>query len=408
MENIKEQLLKIEPVENYNAPEIPKLNEARNRPALLKKLPSRWHKNAKVIACIGLAGTLTLTGCANYIRSLYNEVETNNISQEYKYECVQKNGTDNVENKKVNRVVDLDKPVEEYEFDLIFRMHFGGGGGVGYVVHMTEQEVIAIIRNLLETAGLNFGAVPPDYIVKLFGDAEFPAITPKLFDENKGVAISLINWEKNNMPFFSHGGGELAEHVTAMFANQTDDIAFGVFHIPGKSIHGESLRDDDWIDADMISEYLSDEEIAQLRPFLKDRITVQVQGFITFLQSEGILPTQEVVIMLNGVPVEFESIPVVWNNCVMVSLHTLSEALGMNVDWDDVRGRIELERGRVSMSFSAWSRHMMSVNREWVELDSPVVVNNDKALVPLIPIAEAIGATVDWDREANTVNIILN
>ena len=53
--------LSINPVETYKAPEIPMLGGDNQK--LLKKLPSRWKKNAKVMACFGLIGTFALSGC---------------------------------------------------------------------------------------------------------------------------------------------------------------------------------------------------------------------------------------------------------------------------------------------------------------------------------------------------------
>jgi hypothetical protein len=57
---MKNEPLKLTPVSNYDAPKIPTL--ADDNSAALKKLPARWQKNAKVIACIGLMGTLSLGG----------------------------------------------------------------------------------------------------------------------------------------------------------------------------------------------------------------------------------------------------------------------------------------------------------------------------------------------------------
>ena len=58
-------MLEIKPVESYEPPKIPKFGE--DNPAILRKLPKRWKNNAKVLAYIGIIGTVTLAGCMNSI-----------------------------------------------------------------------------------------------------------------------------------------------------------------------------------------------------------------------------------------------------------------------------------------------------------------------------------------------------
>jgi len=52
MNNRKPDLLSITPVESYTPPEIPTFSDSGNG-ELLKKLPSRWQRNAKVVLDIG-------------------------------------------------------------------------------------------------------------------------------------------------------------------------------------------------------------------------------------------------------------------------------------------------------------------------------------------------------------------
>ena len=53
---------KITPVKNYKVPKIPTLGD--NNSDLLKKMPKRWRKNAKVLAGLGLIGMFALSGCS--------------------------------------------------------------------------------------------------------------------------------------------------------------------------------------------------------------------------------------------------------------------------------------------------------------------------------------------------------
>ena len=141
MDNDKDDLIDINPVEGYETPELPSLEAAKGDTSLLERLPKRWRRNAKVVACVGVVA-LGLVHLAN----------GPSISQGR----------------------------------LSFSTHNGGAGsGPMYVVHLTEQEAFGIIRARLEEAGLNFGA-GSDYGVGI-GERRFD-----LFDEERGVAIMNV------------------------------------------------------------------------------------------------------------------------------------------------------------------------------------------------------------------------
>ena len=117
------QLTSLKPVKAYNAPSYPTYSSASANPALLKKLPSRWQGNAKVIACISVLGTVALTGC------------------------------DNQKQPDPNTPAGLMEKTKKYNHTRV-RMHHGGSGSTFYVVYLTEQDVLSIIQAEAKAAGL--------------------------------------------------------------------------------------------------------------------------------------------------------------------------------------------------------------------------------------------------------------
>ena len=55
--------IKVTPVKKYAPPKYPTRADAQCAPLLLRKLPSRWEKNAAVVAAVGMIGAMTLTSC---------------------------------------------------------------------------------------------------------------------------------------------------------------------------------------------------------------------------------------------------------------------------------------------------------------------------------------------------------
>ena len=123
MESESTDTLQLRPVKAYNAPSYPTYSSASANPALLKKLPSRWQANAKVIACISVLGTVALTGC------------------------------DNQKQPDPNTPAGLVEKTKKYNHTRV-RMHHGGAGSTFYVVYLTEQDVFSIIQAEAKAAGL--------------------------------------------------------------------------------------------------------------------------------------------------------------------------------------------------------------------------------------------------------------
>jgi len=274
---MNKNLLNITPVEKYEAPKIPTLQDTRSNPALLKKLPSRWKKNVAVITCLGLLGSSVFSGCT---QPPGDAPYANNGQEGYHSSY---NGYS--------------------EFDLAFRIHHGGAGSATYVVHLTEQEAFGIIRAQLEAAGLSFSDTPPDYAAL---EEWWWPIGLDLYDSSRGAAVSYLNWENSNIPF-APWGREIAEIVAEDFAEQTN-ISVGVFYTSGVYPEWDIETHPFWYEWDEMSQWFQSavgtwisrelrppsaraiaQAKAEARPILEANLTAQVQEFIDFLQAEGII-----------------------------------------------------------------------------------------------------------------------
>jgi len=181
MRNENDCLLQLNPVKKYVTPKYPVYTQASENPGLLKKLPTRWQKNAKVVSCLGLMGTITastvFTGCP--------------------------------------------------------WLHHGGSGGAPiYVVYLTELEALSLIKAEAEKAGLNLNSTPPDFSVEI----DYLDVGLDLYDEDKAVALSLVG--KNEKTGWGWGSNwwykSVAERASEEFAKQENDITVGVLYNPGE------------------------------------------------------------------------------------------------------------------------------------------------------------------------------
>jgi len=222
---MKDDLLTLTPMEDYEAPCLPTLEGSK--PELLKEMPTRWKGKAMVATVAGLLGVATLTGC-----ELYESLAPPNINiyTDYGYH------------------------------------HGGAGGGPIYVAYLTEQEAMGIIRNQLEQAGLNLDAPPPSGVI-IHGEGwNEREIGIDLFDAENKIGVAVVHdwwWDSQDQWAI-----EIRDALSSYFAE--DDIQIGVIF---------NQQNEAWDTG----------ELEQLRQGFEAYLVEQTQSFIAHLQKEGII-----------------------------------------------------------------------------------------------------------------------
>jgi len=210
--------------------------------------------NAAVLACVGMMGVVSLTGCANLDNGNAYQTEqgTNDFWVLWDGQLLDADGT-----------------------EFVFRIHGGGGGSTPfYVVHLTEQEALGIIREQLKAVGLNFNAIPPSYTA-----GGWRNIGLDLFDEEKNIAVAQICWEES---IWARSG--FAEEISREF-ERVSGVTVGVFYNPAADLGCTHTFDGESI---LLPTPTAEEKEAMI-PYLKKYITEQVQAFIAVLQDAGII-----------------------------------------------------------------------------------------------------------------------
>ncbi|MBQ2968119.1 MAG: hypothetical protein IJE10_08390 [Clostridia bacterium] len=121
--------------------------------------------------------------------------------------------------------------------------------------------------------------------------------------------------------------------------------------------------------------------------------------------SEQQRPDSEIAVRFNGEYMQFDVDPVLINDRTMVPLRAIFEALGATVSWNDETQTATGNRNSRVVSVSIGS-NIARINGEQVEIDQSAVLINDRTLVPLRFVSEAYGATVTWDDATQTVSIV--
>ena len=112
----------------------------------------------------------------------------------------------------------------------------------------------------------------------------------------------------------------------------------------------------------------------------------------------------EISVYFNGQKMEFDVPPILLNDRTMVPMRAIFEALGASVSWDDYTDTATGLKDGKSVSVTI-DRPEAYVSAEKVMLDQSPVILNDRTLVPLRFVSESYDAEVGWDDKTQTVTI---
>jgi spore germination protein YaaH len=116
----------------------------------------------------------------------------------------------------------------------------------------------------------------------------------------------------------------------------------------------------------------------------------------------------QVNIVLDGYPLPFAVEPIIVNGTTMVPFRTISEALGITVEWDQATKTITATDAHTSekkVVKLTLNKENANVNGEEVRLAVAPMLSKQSTLIPLSFFSQQFGAAVGWDQTTKTVSI---
>ena len=117
-----------------------------------------------------------------------------------------------------------------------------------------------------------------------------------------------------------------------------------------------------------------------------------------------VIEKDPIFVEVNGNILQFEQPPIQLNNRTLVPLRTIFEALGAAVQWNSATSTIKATKGNFSAILVIGDSNAM-VNGKKVALDAPPTIENNYTFVPVRFISEVLGANVTWDKNNKTIII---
>lgn len=100
----------------------------------------------------------------------------------------------------------------------------------------------------------------------------------------------------------------------------------------------------------------------------------------------------------NSVNKMMDAAPVIINNRTMVPLRYVGEALGATFEWDEKARKVTFTREGKTLS--------LTIDKLQPGLDTPAIIRSGRTMVPIRYISESFGATVNWFPSTRTVQVI--
>lgn len=113
---------------------------------------------------------------------------------------------------------------------------------------------------------------------------------------------------------------------------------------------------------------------------------------------------QEIPVVIDGLPVNFDVQPVIQNGRTLVPFRTIAEALNVKVTWDGTTQTVNAADGKTSIRLQIGNKTAYR-NESPIPLDVPPQIRGGRTLIPLRFFSEAFNCKVDWDSSLNGVRI---
>lgn len=112
----------------------------------------------------------------------------------------------------------------------------------------------------------------------------------------------------------------------------------------------------------------------------------------------------ELSVFIDQSPLPLSAPAVIQNDRVLVPMRSIMEALGYEVVWSQTEESIKATKDHTTI-FLTLDHPMARVNDTPVKLDTPTTLINETTMVPLRFVATHSGAAVRWDEKSQTVFI---
>lgn len=131
------------------------------------------------------------------------------------------------------------------------------------------------------------------------------------------------------------------------------------------------------------------------------------RGILTQFEGEpiDISQTSNISVTLNDEEIQFDQPPIIQNERTMVPMRAIFEAMGCDVYWDGDSQEVDVWQGDENVMTLWIGENEMWTPNGYITLDVSPKIVNERTIVPVRAISESLGAYVKWWDERRLVDI---
>ena len=111
-----------------------------------------------------------------------------------------------------------------------------------------------------------------------------------------------------------------------------------------------------------------------------------------------------ITVFSNGKQLDFNVEPIIENDRTLVGMRAVFEALGADVEWESDTSTAVAIKDNIKIRLQI-NNDIMLVDDAPIQLDAPARIINDNTMVPLRAVSESLGADVEWIGNLNRIVI---
>lgn len=136
-----------------------------------------------------------------------------------------------------------------------------------------------------------------------------------------------------------------------------------------------------------------------------DRIATNINVEVIPCKEPDSIPLEpQITVKINGMVQVYDQPPVIRQGRTLVPLRGIFEAMGASVSWDGNSQTVTAIKDNTSIKMKIGNSTALKNGSE-IFLDVPAELINDRTMVPVRFVSESLRAKVDWDGMTNTVLI---
>ncbi|MDO4281818.1 MAG: copper amine oxidase N-terminal domain-containing protein, partial [Peptococcaceae bacterium] len=120
--------------------------------------------------------------------------------------------------------------------------------------------------------------------------------------------------------------------------------------------------------------------------------------------EQAMIQHRDIAVIVDGQTLDLDQAPIIQNDRTLVPMRAIFEALGASVQWNGADRTITSTKGDTTITLAIGS-NTMRVNDQTITLDAPAQITASRTLVPIRAIGEALGADVQWNGTDRSVTV---